>query len=497
MRVGSEVLTAMSAATGLLALYFTTLLILSVYGLHRYALVYLYYRHRKRAASPAPPPPRWPRVTIQLPVYNEMYVVERLLDSVARIRYPRDRLQVQLLDDSSDETRAIAERRVRFHRREGLDVEYRHRAERRGFKAGALAEGLAHATGEFILILDADFIPPPEFLERTLGHFADAGVGMVQARWDHVNRGYSLLTEVQAILLDAHFVLEHGGRHRSGRFFNFNGTAGIWRRSAIEDAGGWEGDTLTEDLDLSYRAQLRGWRFVFLPDVTAPAELPVEMNAFKSQQLRWAKGTAQTCLKLLPRILGSALPARVKLEAWFHLTAPATYPLMVLLAVLLPPAIAIRGSIGAGELLLLDIPLFAAATASVTSFYLVAERELRIPWKGRRRLIPAVLAVGIGLSVSNARGVLEALLGRRSGFERTPKHRVESRSDDWRGKRYRGRAGAAPWVELALGLYLTAAAVHAAAAGLLGPLPFVVLFQAGFLYSALTSFIHRLRPSAA
>jgi len=486
-----------AAATVLLALYFTTLLILSVYGLHRYALVYLYYRHRHRAPSPAPPPSSWPRVTIQLPVYNEMYVVERLLDSVARIRYPRDRLQVQLLDDSTDETRAIAEKAVERHRREGLDIEYHHRAERHGFKAGALAAGMARATGEFLLILDADFVAPPEILERTLGHFADPRVGMVQARWDHVNRGFSLLTEVQAILLDGHFVLEHGGRHRSGRFFNFNGTAGVWRRSAIDDAGGWEGDTLTEDLDLSYRAQLRGWRFVFVPDVAAPAELPVEMNAFKSQQFRWAKGTAQTCLKLLPRILRSSQPARVKLEAFFHLTANLSYPLMVLLALLLPPAIAIRGSIGAVELLFLDVPLFASATASVTAFYLVAERELQIPWKGRRHLIPALLAVGVGLSVSNARGVLEALLGRRSGFERTPKHRVESRGDDWRSKRYRGRASVAPWVELLLGLYLTAAAFHAAVSGLLGPLPFIVLFQVGFLYTSLTSFAHRLRPAAA
>jgi cellulose synthase/poly-beta-1,6-N-acetylglucosamine synthase-like glycosyltransferase len=486
-----------AAATVLLALYFTTLLILSVYGLHRYALVYLYYRYGHRAPSPAPTPSRWPRVTIQLPVYNEMYVVERLLDSVARIRYPRARLQVQLLDDSTDETRAIAERAVERHRREGLDIAYRHRSDRHGFKAGALADGLVHATGEFILILDADFVAPPDILERTLGHFADPRVAMVQARWDHVNRGFSLLTEVQAILLDGHFVLEHGGRNRSGRFFNFNGTAGVWRRSAVDDAGGWEGDTLTEDLDLSYRAQLRGWRFVFVPDVAAPAELPVEMNAFKSQQFRWAKGTAQTCLKLLPRILRSSQPARVKLEAFFHLTAPVSYPLMVMLALLLPLAIAIRGSIGAAELLFLDVPLFVSATASVTSFYLVAERELGIPWKGRGRLIPAVLAVGVGLSVSNARAVLEALLGRRSGFERTPKHRVESRGDDWRRKRYRGRASASPWVELLLGLYLTVAAFHAVMSGLLGPLPFIVLFQVGFLYTSLTSFAHRLRPAAA
>src|SRR5262249_14633961 len=276
---------------------------------------------RDQRALPLPPPERLPRVTVQLPLYNEMYVVERLLESVCAIDYPRDLLEIQVLDDSTDETQAIASAAVARYREKGFDVQYLHRDERTGYKAGALDAGLQSAKGEFVLIFDADFIAPPEVLRTTLGHFADPRVGMVQVRWGHINREYSLLTQVQSVLLDGHFVLEHGGRNRAGRFFNFNGTAGVWRPTGSEDAGGWQHGTLTEDRDLSYRAQMRGWRFVFVQDVVSPAEVPVEMNAFKSQQHRWAKGSIQTCRKLLPRILASPLPLPIKVEAAFHLTA--------------------------------------------------------------------------------------------------------------------------------------------------------------------------------
>src|SRR5262252_3850953 len=312
-----------------LASYFFVLIILAVYGWHRYYLVYLYMRNRDKEPKAQPPLDPLPVVTIQLPLYNEMYVADRLIDAVAAIEYPRELLEIQVLDDSTDETRSISELAVRRLAAQGIDIKYYHRTDRRGFKAGALEAGPKVARGEFVAIFDADFIPTADFLTQLMPHFRDAHVGMVQARWGHINQDYSLLTKIQAILLDGHFVLEHGGRHRGGRFFNFNGTAGIWRRVAIEDAGGWQHDTLTEDLDLSYRAQLKGWQFVFVPDVIAPAEVPVEMNAFKSQQHRWAKGSIQTCRKLLPLILQSDLPVKVKVEAFFHLSANFDYVLMV------------------------------------------------------------------------------------------------------------------------------------------------------------------------
>ncbi len=289
--------------TLILVLYFFVLSILAIYGWHRYYLVYLYMKHKSRVPPALPPPAVLPRVTVQLPIFNEMYVANRLIDAVCELDYPRELLQIQVLDDSTDETTEIAELSVRRHAERGFDIQYLHRVDRVGYKAGALEAGLKEASGEFIAIFDADFVPPRDFLLRTIGYFDEENVGMVQARWGHLNADYSLLTRIQSILLDAHFVLEHGGRNRAGCFFNFNGTAGVWRRAAIDNAGGWQHDTLTEDLDLSYRAQLKGWRFVFLPDVISPAEVPVEMNSFKSQQHRWAKGSIQTCLKLMPRIL--------------------------------------------------------------------------------------------------------------------------------------------------------------------------------------------------
>src|SRR6267143_4119604 len=319
-----------------LATYFFVLIVLAIYGWHRYYLVYLYMRNKGKEPKAGPPLDPPPVVTIQLPLYNEMYVADRLIASVCAIEYPRELLEIQVLDDSVDETRSIAESAVRRFAAQGIDIKYYHRTDRIGYKAGALEAGLKTARGEFIGIFDADFIPTADFLTRLMPHFGDPGVAMVQARWGHINQDYSLLTKIQSILLDGHFVLEHGGRHRSGRFFNFNGTAGIWRRTAIADAGGWQHDTLTEDLDLSYRAQLAGWQFVFVPGLIAPAEVPVEMNAFQSQQHRWAKGSVQTARKMLPRILRSDLSREVQVEAFFHLSANFTYPLMILLTVLMP-----------------------------------------------------------------------------------------------------------------------------------------------------------------
>ena len=305
----------------LLIPYFAILAVLSVYGLHRYEVIRTYFKHRKRAL--VEPPARFeqlPPITIQLPLYNERYVVERLIDEVTKVEYPKELLQIQVLDDSTDDTHPFAQALVERYRALGFPIEYHHRANRHGFKAGALQAGLETATGELVAIFDADFIPPTDFLTRTVHFFADPKVGMVQTRWSYLNRDYNFLTEIEAMLLDGHFILEHGARSTSGLFFNFNGTAGILRKKAIEDAGGWQHDTLTEDSDLSYRAQLAGWRFVYLPGLDCPSELPVEMHGFQIQQSRWAKGLTQVAKKLLPTILKADLPKRVKLEAIMHLT---------------------------------------------------------------------------------------------------------------------------------------------------------------------------------
>ena len=479
------------AETLTLAAYFFVLIVLAIYGWHRYYLVYLYMRYKDKEPKAGPPLDPLPVVTIQLPLYNEMYVADRLIDAVCRIEYPRERLEVQVLDDSTDETRNIADKAVRRWAAEGVDIKYMHRADRGGYKAGALEAGLKTARGEFIAIFDADFIPTADFLVRLMPHFTDAGVGMVQARWGHINRDYSLLTRIQAILLDGHFVLEHGGRNRAGRFFNFNGTAGVWRRRAIDEAGGWQHDTLTEDLDLSYRAQLRGWRFVFVPELIAPAEVPVEMNAFKSQQHRWAKGSIQTCRKLLPAILRSNLPFGVKAEAFFHLTANFNYILMSILSILIFPSMVIRYNMGWYEMLLIDVPLFFAATFSFCNFYVVCQREVHKDWIVRLKYVPFLMSVGIGLSINNTRAVLEALFNKQSEFARTPKYRIEGDADEWVGKRYRQSVAVQPLVELALGLYFTATVFYALANQIYGTVPFLILFQVGFLYTGLLSIVQQ------
>src|SRR6476659_3993794 len=477
--------------TLILATYFFVLVILAVYGWHRYYLVYLYMKNKGRQPVPAGVLDELPPVTIQLPIYNEMYVADRLIDAVCQIDYPRELLEIQVLDDSIDETRAVAEQAVRRNAARGVDIVYLHRTDRTGYKAGALEAGLKVAKGEFVAIFDADFIPTTDFLQRTVQFFSDPKIAMVQARWGHINQQYSLLTKIQAILLDGHFVLEHGGRNRAGLFFNFNGTAGIWRRTAIADAGGWQHDTLTEDLDLSYRAQLRGWKFVFVPGLVAPAEVPVEMNAFKSQQHRWAKGSIQTCRKLLPRILRSNLPWGVKAEAFFHLTANFNYILMCILSILMFPSMVIRYNMGWYEMILIDVPLFFAATFSFCNFYMVCQREIHTDWLARLKYVPFLMSVGIGLSINNTRAVFEALLNKESEFARTPKYRIEGDSDEWVGKKYRQSVAVQPLVELALGLYFTWTIFYALANGIYATIPFLVLFQVGFLYTGLLSIMQQ------
>jgi cellulose synthase/poly-beta-1,6-N-acetylglucosamine synthase-like glycosyltransferase len=426
-------------------------------------------------------------LTVQLPLYNEMYVAPRVIDAACALDHPKERLEIQVLDDSTDATAEICRRKVEEYAAKGFRIRHLRRGSREGFKAGALEAGLKEAAGEYIAIFDADFIPSPDFALRTLPYFSDSSVGMVQARWGHLNRDYSALTRAQSILLDGHFVIEQTARNRSGRFFNFNGTAGIWRRACIESAGGWQHDTLTEDLDLSYRAQLEGWRFLFLPDLVAPAELPVEINALKTQQHRWAKGSIQTGLKLLPRILRSRLPFGVKAEAFFHLTSNFAYVLMALVSLLFFPAMRVREQMRWSALLALDLPIFLLATGSVLTFYLLSQREVRAGWGSSLRCLPILMSVGIGLCVNNTRAVLEAILGRRTDFERTPKLRVEGRSRPGTRREYRGSLSKLTFLELGLGIHFTAVLAYALAHRIYASIPFLLLFQAGFLYTAFLS----------
>lgn len=478
------------------AVYVGVLAVLCVYGLHRYLLVYLFYRVKRRATSPTDPLTDLPRVTVQLPMYNERYVARRVIEAACAIDYPRDRLEIQVLDDSTDDTADIARDVVARLRAAGHDVQYLHRRDRTGYKAGALAEGTRVARGEFIAIFDADFIPPPNILRATIHHFADPRVGMVQTRWGHVNRGLSLLTQAQAILLDGHFVIEHTARNRSGRFMSFNGTAGVWRRSAIEDAGGWEHDTLTEDLDLSYRAQLRGWKFVFLPDIVSPAELPPEMNAFKAQQHRWTKGGAQTCVKLLPRVLSSRENWRVKLEAFFHLTSCTVYILIVLLSLLIGPTLYMKlfhPQPATWVDRLFDAMLFIVGTCSALSFYICSQRELQRSWFDSVRYVPALMAIGVGIAFNNAIATVEGLLGRSGEFVRTPKYGDAAIAPSaWRKRVARQRLRRAawqPWAELALAAYLAACLLMCLSSPYWlertgAAIPFLCIFIAGYGYVA-------------
>ena len=471
----------------LLIPYFAVLAVLAFYGFHRYVLVYRYFRHRKRCpTAPAERFAELPVVTVQLPIYNEQYVAERLVESICKLDYPRERLEIQLLDDSTDETREVARAVVERFAALGEPIVYLHRSNRHGYKAGALEAGMQVARGELIAIFDADFVPPADFLRRTVDYFTDPKLAMVQTRWGYINRDYSWLTRVEAILLDGHFVMEHGGRHRADLFFNFNGTAGVWRRKAIEEAGGWEHDTLTEDTDLSYRAQLCGWKFLYLPQVECPSELPVEMNAFKVQQARWAKGLIQVSKKILPRLFRRKdIDLHHKIEAWSHLTANISYPLMIVLCTLLLPAMIVRFYQGWFQMLYIDLPLFIASTCSISSFYLASQRELYPrAWYKTLLYMPMVMAIGIGLTVTNTRAVLEALLGIKSSFQRTPKFKIETKADGalarTQKRKYRRKIGWSPLVELALGTVFAAVTVYAFQMENYLTIPFLMLFVVGY-----------------
>jgi cellulose synthase/poly-beta-1,6-N-acetylglucosamine synthase-like glycosyltransferase len=475
----------------LLLPYFAVMIVLSFYGIHRYTLWYLYHKHRK---NHNPNPIRYfdelPRVTVQLPIFNEQFVIDRLIEAVCAMEYPREKLEIQVLDDSTDETTEVASGIVERYAALGHPIAYIHRTNRYGFKAGALDAGLKVAKGEFVAIFDADFVPPPDWLMRVIHHFAEPEIGMVQTRWTHLNRDYSMLTRIEAILLDGHFVLEHGARARSGDFFNFNGTAGMWRRQAIIDGGGWQHDTLTEDTDLSYRSQMAGWKFKYLPEVECPSELPIEMTAFKTQQARWAKGLIQTSIKVLPMIFRSKVDRRIKIEAVYHLTANMSYPLMVIMSALLIPAMIVRFYQGWFQMLLIDVPLFLASSFSIAVFYTVSQRVL-FPksWWKTFLYLPFLMALGIGLTVTNTKAVMEALLGIKSAFVRTPKYRVAKKGEKSQAGKYRKRLALAPWIELAFGAYFFVAILYTFSNHNYFTAPFLVLFVIGYWYTGLMSLL--------
>jgi len=480
----------------LLVCYLVVTGILAAYGIHRYQLVYLYYKHRRNLPRRSASFAQLPRVTIQLPMFNERFVAERVIDHTCAIDYPRELLEIQVLDDSTDDTTEIADRVVRRWRDAGFNIRLIHRENRAGFKAGALDNGLGQTDSQFILIFDSDFIPPRNILRETIHYFTDPRVGMVQARWEHLNRDQSLLTRTQAIMLDGHFVIEHTARNRSGRFMSFNGTAGMWRRECITDAGGWQHDTLTEDLDLSYRAQMKGWRFHFLKDLVSPAELPPEMLAFKAQQARWAKGGAQTARKLLPRILGSRLPAKVKWEAFFHLTSCTSYVWMVLLTLLMFPVLYLKMSLFQDDMLgraLFDGSLLLLATCSAGTFYVASQREIFKTWADSIKYMPFLMALGIGVSLSNAIAALQGFFGAPSEFVRTPKFGVMQPGDEsWKQKvgreRRRGNRYWLPLAEFAFGVYLAACCALCYVNGRITiGIPFLLLFMTGYFYVSLLS----------
>jgi cellulose synthase/poly-beta-1,6-N-acetylglucosamine synthase-like glycosyltransferase len=417
-----------------------------------------------------PPPARWPSVTVQLPVYNEPNVIARLIDAVSALEYAGE-LQIQVLDDSTDATTAIAAARVAVWQARGVRISHLRRTQRTGYKAGALAHGMTLSNGELFAVFDADFVPAPDFLVRLVPHFADERVGMVQARWEHLNGASSSLTRVQAIFLDAHFAVESAARNCAGLFFNFNGTAGIWRRAAIDDAGGWSSSTLTEDLDLSYRAQLAGWNFVFRSDVTVPAELPASLSGFQEQQYRWAKGSIQTARKVLMTVLRSDARKAVKAEALFHLTNNSAYVLTVMLAILLPPAMWIRGQDGLSPMLIVDALLFLTSTLSVLLFYV--EGQYRAGRRLRVRDLLSVLPIGIGIAVRNSSAVITGMIENGGYFARTPK-RGSASVDPCENR------PPMPFVECVLTLYLLAATLLFSGTGYWSAMPFLALFLAGF-----------------
>ncbi len=468
------------------------MLILAIYCMHRLYLILIYNLHKDRKIKPIGKLKPLPFVTIQLPIYNEKYVVKRLIESACKINYPKEKFEIQILDDSTDETSEIVSQLTKKFSKLGFNICHIKRKNREGFKAGALQCGLKLAKGDFIAIFDADFIIPENFLLETIHYFKDPKVGLVQTCWDYINRDYSILTRVQALMLDAHFIIEHFSRNRDGKFFNFNGTAGIWRKKAIISAGGWSSDTLTEDLDLSYRAQLNGWKFIFLKDIKSFSELPVEINSFKQQQHRWTKGAVETFFKIFPKIVKSNLPLGVKIEAFFHLGGNFSYLFLLFLVIIMYPAIIVRLNYGWYQLLFTDIPLFFVSFFSIFLFYRKAIKEVNSKLHPFI-YIPILMATCIGLSLNNAKAVVEAIFKIKTPFNRTPKFNVKSKSDKWFLKKYNVKINYLIIFELLMAGYFGYIVKFSILRHNFASIPFLMLFLTGFLLIFTTTVFHKFK----
>jgi cellulose synthase/poly-beta-1,6-N-acetylglucosamine synthase-like glycosyltransferase len=475
----------------ILITYIAALTILFAFGSHGFIMIYYYLKFRTRKPAAVNTLEIYPVVTVQLPIFNEVYVVGRLIDAACAIIYPKEKLEIQVLDDSTDETVDVVAQYVERYRKLGFDIKQVRRTNRQGFKAGALKEGLTVARGEFVAIFDADFVPRQEFLLKTLPHFAaDPRVGMVQTRWEHINSDYSLLTRTQAMALDGHFVIEQAVRNKVGFFINFNGTAGIWKKECIMDAGNWQADTLTEDLDLSYRAQLRGWKFKYLNNVTSPAELPSEINALKSQQFRWTKGAIETARKMLPNVWKSAFPLKIKIHATFHLTNNLVFPFIVLAGVLNVPLVFIKHA-GGHDAYFTFMSVFVFAFIGSFLFYLFSQKDVYADWRKRIFLFPVFMAGSMGFAVNNSRAVLEGLFKRKSEFVRTPKYSIQTKRDSWRDKTYVPvKISGTVVLELVLALYCLIGVVASIYFLEIAAVPFQLMFFLGFSFVSLMSLKH-------
>lgn len=471
--------------------YIGSLTVLFIFGSHGFIMIYYYLKFLRTRGASADDISVYPVVTVQLPLYNELYVVGRLIDAACAMVYPKDKLEIQVLDDSTDQTVDVVGEYVERYRAEGYDIKHVRRSNRAGFKAGALKEGLGTCRGEFVAIFDADFVPRPDFLLKTIPHFMmDPKVGMVQTRWEHLNADYSLLTRTQAMALDGHFVIEQAVRNKVGFFINFNGTAGVWRKSCIEDAGNWQADTLTEDLDLSYRAQLRGWKFKYLNNVTSPAELPSEINALKSQQFRWTKGAIETARKILPSVWKSRLPLKIKIHATFHLTNNLVFPFIVLAGVLNVPLVFVKHS-GEYDSYFTFMSVFVFAFIGSFLFYLFSQKDVYPDWQRRLFLFPLFMAGSMGFAVNNSRAVIEALLRKKSDFVRTPKYSIRDKKDSWKGKKYAPiNISATVILEIILAVYCLFGVASSIYFLEIAAVPFQLLFFLGFTLVSVMSLKH-------
>jgi len=471
--------------------YIAALSILFIFGSHGFIMIYYYFKFRLKKSIPPDALQEYPVVTIQLPIYNELYVVNRLIEASCGIVYPKEKLEIQVLDDSTDQTVPVVAACVETYRKQGYDIKHIRRGTREGFKAGALKEGLTTARGEYVAIFDADFVPRQDFLLKTIPHFfSDDRIGMVQTRWEHLNSDYSLLTRTQAMALDGHFVIEQSVRNKVGFFINFNGTAGVWRKSCIEDAGNWQADTLTEDLDLSYRAQLRGWKFKYLNNVTSPAELPSEINALKSQQFRWTKGAIETARKMLPMVWKSTIPLKVKVQATFHLTNNLVFPFILLAGVLNVPLVFIKHA-GLHDHYFAFMSIFVFAFIGSFVFYLLSQKDVYSDWRRRLFLFPLFMAGSMGFAVNNSRAVLEGLFRKKSEFVRTPKYSIKDKKDSWTDKKYVPvKVSSTVLIEIVLAVYCLFGVASSIYFLEIAAVPFQMLFFLGFAFVSFMSVKH-------